>query len=78
MRYLLVAMLCLVACHSRPNHYEVKLQDGTPGYRLDCDKTEFSIRECVKEASRLCGKDSASIMDDSNNGINTIVKCSKN
>lgn len=76
MKYLLIALLGLAACKARPNHYDVKLQDGTAGYRLDCDKTEFSNEDCLAEASRLCSG-SAIIMDDANNGINTIVRCIK-
>jgi hypothetical protein len=77
MKYLLIAMLVLAACKARPNHYDVKLQDGTAGYRLDCDKTEFTNQECLDEASRLCNGNSL-VMDDANNGINTIVRCLKN
>jgi hypothetical protein len=77
MKYLLFVLLVLSACKSRPNHYDVKLQDGTAGYRLDCDKTEFSNQDCLDEVGRLC-RDGAIIMDDANNGINTIVRCNKN
>lgn len=76
MKYILITMLSLVACKSRPNHYEVKLQDGAAGYRLDCDKTQFSIQDCLDEAARVC-HGSAMVMDDANNGINTIVRCQK-
>jgi hypothetical protein len=76
MKYVLIITLCLVACKSRPNHYDVKLQDGTAGYRLDCDKTEFSVKDCLDEAARVC-HGSAVVMDDANNGINTIVRCQK-
>jgi hypothetical protein len=76
MKYILIAILCLVACKSRPNHYDVKLQDGTLGYRLDCDKTQFTNQECIDEAVRICNG-GASMMDDANNGIYTIVRCSK-
>lgn len=76
MKYLIIAMLGLAACKARPNHYDVKLQDGTAGYRLDCDRTEFTTQECIDEAARVC-KGGATIMDDANNGINTIVRCTK-
>lgn len=76
MKYLLIALLGLAACKARPNHYEVKLQDGTAGYRLDCDKTQFSNQDCMEEATRVCNG-SALITDDANNGINTIVRCAK-
>ena len=77
MKYLLVALLGLAACKARPNHIDVKLQDGSPGFRLDCDKTQFSNQDCLDEAARLCAGQSVSIMDDANNGINTIVQCIK-
>ena len=76
MKYVLIALLGLTACKARPNHYDVKLQDGTAGYRLDCDKTEFTDKDCVDEAARLCNG-GATIMDDADNGINTIVRCNK-
>ena len=70
----LFAMLALMGCKARPNHYDVNLQDGTPGYRLDCDKNEFTTQDCVNEAANVCGGKAALITDDSNNGINTIVR----
>jgi hypothetical protein len=77
-KIIIFGLLAMIACKSRPNHYDVKLQDGTPGYRLDCDKTEFSNQDCIDEALRLCGAgNGVQIMDDANNGINTIVRCSK-
>lgn len=75
-KLIVVALLGLAACGHRPNHYEVKLQDGTPGYRLDCDKNEFTEAECVAEAARLCNG-SAEITGGSNNGSYTIVRCAK-
>jgi hypothetical protein len=75
-KYLPIVLLSLLACKARPNHYEVKLQDGTPGYRLDCDQTQFSSQDCLQEASRLC-HGNVSIMDNANNGINTIIRCLK-
>lgn len=72
----LVAFYALAACSHRPSHYEVKLQDGTPGYRLDCDKNEFTGQECANEAARLCNG-SAEITGGSNNGSYTIVRCVK-
>jgi starvation-inducible outer membrane lipoprotein len=76
MKYLLIAFLGLAACKAHPHHYEVKLQDGTSGYRLDCDRTEFTDQQCVEEAARVCGG-AVTIMDDANNGRNTIVRCIK-
>lgn len=76
MKYILIVLLGLAACKARPNHYDVKLQDGTTGYRLDCDRTQFTDQDCLEEATHLCGG-SATVMDDANNGINTIVRCSK-
>ena len=72
----LIAFYALAACDHRPTHYEVKLQDGTPGYRLDCDRNEFTDRECVNEAVRLCGG-GAEISGGSNNGSYSIVRCAK-
>ena len=77
MKYLLMASLCLIACKARPEHQEVKLQDGTPGYILDCDKTQFSNQDCLSEANRLCSGD-AIILDDANGGQRTVVRCHKN
>jgi len=76
MKYLLIALLSLAACKSRPHHYEVKLQDGTPGYQLDCDKTQFTEQDCLDEAIRLCGIH-VEITGGSNNGSYTIVRCTK-
>jgi hypothetical protein len=71
----LFALLALMGCKDRPNHYDVKLQNGTPGYRLDCDKTQFTTQACINEAANVCKGRTALIIDDSNNGINTIVRC---
>jgi hypothetical protein len=68
-------LFALTGCRAHPNHYYVKLTDGTPGYRLDCDKTEFTMQDCVNEASYICKGRTALIIDDSNNCINTIVRC---
>jgi hypothetical protein len=75
MRYASLMLMCLLSCRSRPNHYEVKLQDGDAGYRLDCDKTQFTNQECINEAARICAPTAALIMDDANNGIYTVVRC---
>lgn len=76
MKYLLIVLLGLAACSHRPNHFDVKLQDGTPGYRLDCDRNEFTAQECLNEASHLCDGP-ADITGGSNNGSYTIVRCVK-
>jgi len=76
MKYLLIVILGLAAGKARPNHFDVKLQDGTAGYRLDCDKTQFSNQDCLEEAARLC-HGNAVVMDDANNGVYTIVRCYK-
>ena len=76
MKYLLLVLLGMAACKSHPRAYQVKLQDGSPGYRLDCDKTIYSNQECMDEVSHLCSK-GAVVMDDANNGRNTIVRCSQ-
>jgi hypothetical protein len=77
MKYVLIVLLGLAACKVRPNHYEVKLQDGKMGYRLDCDATQFSNQDCLEEGVRVCGGGAFVVMDDANNGINTIIRCTK-
>lgn len=72
----LVAFYALAACSHRPPHDEVKLQDGTPGYRLDCDKNEFTAQECATEAYRLCDGN-AELTGGSLDGRRTIVRCIK-
>ena len=74
-KLIIFALLSICACSHHPNHYEVKLQDGTPGYRIDCDKNEFTNQECTEEAFRLCNGSNVEIWGGSNNGSYTIVRC---
>lgn len=74
---LLFAALFISACHPRPEHTDVRLQDGADGFRLDCDITQFTRQECEQEGFRLCGKGDMVMTYDADHNGHAFVQCIK-
>jgi hypothetical protein len=74
-KFLLLSVMCLCACKDPPQHYDVRLMDGTPGYRLDCDNTQFTFEECKAEAESICSHKGANLQYFPTNSRNAFVRC---
>lgn len=50
--FLAVMAVAVVGCKTRPDFTQVKLEDGTPGYQVNCK--DLAESECMADTTDVC------------------------
>lgn len=57
----LLLLLLLAGCATRTPYTEVRMQDGSVGYTVDCSRSKS---QCFQRASLACGERGYNILDE--------------